>query len=218
MLKKKQNRLFVVGLLVILIGVIIGIAPIFASKIKKQNEDNKIDDFLNKKENIVTDKVEVNTEDKDFSNVDDKDNELNSNTDDEEYIMILEIPKIGFRKGLYNRDSKYNNIQYNVAILKEADMPDVKNGNLVLAGHNGNANISFFNKLDRLQNGDYIYIYYDEIKYIYEMVDIYDVPKNGQVSINRDKEKSVITLITCKKNESDKQVVYIGNLVRKENY
>ena len=219
MLKKKQNRLFVVGMLVILIGVIIGIAPIFASKIKKIDEDNKIDDFLHQKGNIVTDKVDVNTEDKDSSDVDGKDDELNSNVnDDEDYIMVLEIPKIGLRKGLYNKDSKYNNIQYNVAILKESDMPNVDSGNLVLAGHNGNANISFFNKLDMLQSGDFIYIYYDEVKYVYEVVSIYDVPKTGQVSINRDKDKSVITLITCKKNESDKQVVYVGNLVEKMNY
>lgn len=214
MQEKSENKLFVLGILVILIGIIIGIAPIFASKIKKIEEDNKIDDFLNNKNNIITEEVEINTEEK---SSEDANNSSNIN-DDENYIMVLEIPKINLKKGLYQKNSKYNDIEYNVAILKEADMPNKENGNLILAGHNGTGEIAFFNKLDRLQTGDLVYIYYDEIKYIYEINNIYDVEKTGQVTINRDKDQSVITLITCKKNVKTKQVVYIGNLVNKENY
>lgn len=214
MQEKSKNKLFVLGILVILIGIIIGIAPIFASKIKKIEEDNKIDDFLNNKNNIITEEVEINTEEK---SSEDANNSSNIN-DDENYIMVLEIPKINLKKGLYQKNSKYNDIEYNVAILKEADMPNKENGNLILAGHNGTGEIAFFNKLDRLQTGDLVYIYYDEIKYIYEINNIYDVEKTGQVTINRDKDQSVITLITCKKNVKTKQVVYIGNLVNKENY
>ncbi len=214
MQEKSKNKLFVLGILVILIGIIIGIAPIFASKIKKIEEDNKIDDFLNNKNNIITEEVEINTEEK---SSEDANNSSNIN-DDENYIMLLEIPKINLKRGLYQKNSKYNDIEYNVAILKEADMPNKENGNLILAGHNGTGEIAFFNKLDRLQTGDLVYIYYDEIKYIYEINNIYDVEKTGQVTINRDKDQSVITLITCKKNVKTKQVVYIGNLVNKENY
>ena len=35
-------------------------------------------------------------------------------------------------------------ISKNIQILKESDMPNVTNGNLLLAGHNGNSKVSFF--------------------------------------------------------------------------
>ena len=30
------------------------------------------------------------------------------------YVGVLEIPKIGLKRGFYNTDSKYNSIEYNV--------------------------------------------------------------------------------------------------------
>ena len=63
---------------------------------------------------------------------------------------------------------------------------------------------------------DEIFIIYDSMKYIYHIVNIYTVPKNGQVEIKRDSTKTVVTLITCTKNDNTTQTVYIGELIRKE--
>ena len=39
-----------------------------------------------------------------------------------------------------------------------------------------------------------------------------------EIDIKRDRSVNTITLITCKKNDLDKQVVYIGYLINKETY
>ena len=63
------------------------------------------------------------------------------------YIGQLSIPKIRFKRGFVKKESKYNNIEYNVTIANEADYPDVKNGNFILMAHSGDAPISFFEPL-----------------------------------------------------------------------
>lgn len=75
--------------------------------------------------------------------------------------MVIEIPKMNLKKGLYDINSKYNNVDYNIQIIKESDMPNKENGNLILAGHNGNSNISYFDNLNTLSNGDSVFIFYE---------------------------------------------------------
>ena len=48
------------------------------------------------------------------------------------YAGVLEIPKIGLKRGFYNTDSKYNSIEYNVSVVAGSSMPNVANGNLML--------------------------------------------------------------------------------------
>ena len=133
------------------------------------------------------------------------------------YSMVLEIPKINLKKGLYDKNSKYNSVKYNIQILKESDMPNVVNGNLILASHRGNSSVSYFNNLYKLSNGNQVYVYYNNVKYIYEITNMYEVEKTGTITIHRDRDETVIVLITCKKNEN-KQLVFIGNLIDKEDY
>ena len=135
-----------------------------------------------------------------------------------DYIAVLEIPKINLKRGLVSTDSKYNNVNYNIKIVDGSLMPYVRNGNLILAGHNGSAYISFFKNLYKLDIGDSVYVYFDSIKYEYKIADIYDVDKTGTVNISRDKNRTTITLITCKKYSKDKQTVFIGYLSNKEPY
>ena len=130
-----------------------------------------------------------------------------------QYAGVLEIPKIGLKRGFYNTDSKYNSIQYNVSMISGSTMPDVINGNLMLMAHSGDAYISFFAYLYRLNIGDYAYITYQGQKYKYSIVNIYTVPKNGKVPIYRNYNKTTLTLITCTKNDDTTQTVYIAELV-----
>ena len=58
-------------------------------------------------------------------------------------------------------------------------LPDVVNGNLILMAHSGDAYISYFAYLYRLNIGDYAYVTYNGNKYQYQIVNIYEVPKNG---------------------------------------
>mgnify|MGYP003300776346 CR=1 FL=1 len=129
------------------------------------------------------------------------------------YLGVLEIPKIGLKRGFYNIDSRYNDIQYNVAMVKGSTLPDVKNGNLILMAHSGWAAISYFEYLYNLSLGDKAYVTYKGKKYTYKLVKVYDVVKNGKVKIVRSYDKTTLTLITCTRNNDKAQTVYILELV-----
>lgn len=129
------------------------------------------------------------------------------------YLGVLEIPKVGLKRGFYNLDSKYNDIQYNVTLVEGSNMPDVVNGNLILMAHSGDAAISYFAYLYILKIGDKAYVTYNGNKYTYQIVNIYDVPKTGRVKIVRSYDKTTLTLITCTKNNDKSQTVYILELV-----
>lgn len=129
------------------------------------------------------------------------------------YLGVLEIPKIGLKRGFYSTDSKYNSIEYNVSVVPGSTMPNVINGNLMLMAHSGDAYISFFAYLYRLNIGDSAYVSYQGQKYRYQIVNIYTVPKTGKVAIYRNYNKTTLTLITCTKNDDTTQTIYIAELV-----
>ena len=132
-----------------------------------------------------------------------------------EYIGKISIPKINLVKGFVSKDSKNNNISRNVTILKEANMPDVDKGNFILVAHSGDAYISFFRNLYKLSVNDVAYIYYNDIKYTYQIKDIYNVEKNGTVSIRRNYDVNTLTLVTCTYHDDYHQTVYIAELIEK---
>lgn len=129
------------------------------------------------------------------------------------YLGVLEIPKIGLKRGFYNVGSKYNDIQYNVAMVEGSTLPDVVNGNLILMAHSGDAYISYFAYLYRLEIGDMAYVTYNGRRYEYQIVNIYEVPKNGIVRISRNYERTSLTMVTCTKDNDFTQTVYISELV-----
>ena len=119
--------------------------------------------------------------------------ENNYTIDYSSYLGILEIPKIRLKRGFYGVDSRYNNIKYNVAMVEGTDLPDVPQGNLILMAHSGDS--------------------YNGGSYHYQIVNIYEVVKNGVVSIRRDKSKNTLTLITCTKDNNETQTIYIAELI-----
>lgn len=140
-----------------------------------------------------------------------------NNNYQEQFIMAIEIPKISLKKGLYNISSQHNNVDQNIEIIKESEFNENSIRNLILAGHSGNSKTSFFNNLYKLKLKDYIYIYYNKYKYIYEVIDIYEIPKTGYF-YPQNYSENIITLITCKNNSKDLQIVYIGKLINKTLY
>ena len=131
----------------------------------------------------------------------------------DKYLGVLEIPKIGLKRGFHGTDSKYNDIQYNVTLVKGSTMPDVPNGNLILMAHSGDAYNSYFNYLYRLDIGNSAYVTYKGNKYQYKLVNVYSVPKVGSVTITRNFDRTTLTLITCTNNDPTSQTVYILELV-----
>lgn len=202
-LRKRNNIFIIIGILLI----VIGISVFIISFMKQLNDDNEvkinIDEYL---ENTTI-----------SESVTSSDDEIEVR-DEKETLMILEIPKISLKRNIYYQDSKYNSVEYNIQILKDSNMPDIENGNVIFASHNGNSKVSFFKKLYKLSLNDEIILYYDGYKYIYKLSKIYDINKDGTAEIYRNNNVNCITLITCKKNIKDKQEVYIGYFDRMEEY
>ena len=88
----------------------------------------------------------------------------------------------------------------------------MERGNLIIAGHSGNYNNSYFRNLYLLEVGDDITIHYNNKKYIYTISKIYLEDKDGNVRIIRDNSKTALTLITCTKDDNNHQTVYISYL------
>ena len=140
--------------------------------------------------------------------------ETNTKTyqDIESYIGYLEIPKIKFRRGFYNITSKLNTVEANIEIIKGSNMPDVSNGNLIIAGHSGTGWKAFFKNLYKLEIGDEAIVTYVGINYKYKITNIYKQKNTGTVSIKRNYDKTTLTLITCTKDDSSTQTIYIAEL------
>lgn len=216
--KIKKSQLLLLGSLFIFIGSI-ALSSNYLGKIKEDlYSEMKISMFdrLNNKEanqiveTPIVDNVTTNTDSN--TNIDNNAN-VEQKIDYSKYLGVLEIPRIGLKRGFYNTNSKYNNIQYNVTMVKGSKMPDVNNGNLILMAHSGDAYISFFAYLYKLQVGDIAYVTYQGKKYKYQLANIYNVDKNGSVTIVRNYNKTTLTLITCTKDDDFHQTVYILELV-----
>lgn len=131
----------------------------------------------------------------------------------EEYLGVIDIPKINLYRGFYSKDSSLNNVKFNLYVLPESTYPDVTYGNLIIAGHSGNYNNSYFANLYQLVIGDDIIVHYNNANYKYRIVNIYNEKKTGSVRIIRDKEKTTLTLITCTKDDDSHQTIYIAELM-----
>lgn len=129
-----------------------------------------------------------------------------------DYIGYLEIPKINLNKGFLNVKSEENDVEKNLYVVPGSNYPNKKNGNLIIAAHSGTGWKAFFNDLYKLEKSDVAYVRYKGMKYTYEVVNIYTHPKTGSVKIERDYEKSTLTLITCTNNDDTTQTVYILEL------
>lgn len=196
--KEKNNNwlLFVAGSFSILLGISLILFDVLSNKQIDDLEEQAITDFYIAEENKQSeDTVE----------------EVKKEIPKEikyDYIAIIKIPKINLERGLVDLKSKYNNVNYNIEILKESSKPDEENGNVILAAHSGNSRVSFFKNLNKLVLGDEVFIDYNGKTYSYKVTNIYDIEKTGKAKIVTNKNKTSLTLITCRHN-TNKQIVII---------
>ena len=201
-----KSQLIIVGSLLIIVGIGIIGGKYLYNYIQDKNEEKLIDVFFEEQEEITD-----NTDNEIPEEVKETPKPTETKID---YFAVIKIPKIGLEKGLAPKGSYYNNVNRNIFVLNESDMPDKEKGNVILAGHSGNARTSYFKNLYKLENDDVVSIFYNGYEYKYKVVNHYDVEKTGKVNIVRNAEKTTLTLITCRHN-TNKQIVYICELVEK---
>ena len=199
---KRNKSWLIIGSFLIITGIGLIGYDYYSNKVINDNEDIAIAEFY-QNEKIVEEVIEEPSEEK--PKEEKQQEQIN-------YIAVLKIPKIKLVRGLVDRNSYLNNIKYNVEILKDSSMPDIVNGNVILAAQSGNARISNFTNLDKIKLGDDISIEYKSKTYKYKVVDIYLIDKTGTAEIIRNKDKSTLTLITCKHN-TNKQIIVIAELI-----
>ena len=205
MIIKRKNKLSIIKLL----GIFLIITPIsflLNKKINYINNINQTNQEISKylQETSINNDVEEIKED--------------NHSEPLNYTSVLEIPDISLKKGLLDINDTYNDVAYNIEVLPQSKMPNIINSNLILASHNGNSNVSYFKDLSKLTKDSLINIYYQGTKYIYKLNNSYEIKKNGEANIFRDRTINTLTLITCKDNSDTEQVIYIAYLISKETY
>ena len=200
-----KKSLYFIGSLLVITSLSIIFIHQYNKTVNIQIENEAIEEFYKQETKVEFDSTRV------------ENNSTQTETKKEEsnlyeYIAILRIPKINLKRGLVDKNSKYNDIKYNIMIHKSSDSPSEEGGNLILLAHSGNSNISFFKNLYKMKLDDIIYLDYNNNTYKYKLINIYDIEKNGKAPIRKNTTKSSITLITCR-NNTNKQIVLIGELI-----
>ena len=121
-------------------------------------------------------------------------------------IGYLKIDKINLKEKLYNNNSKENNIEHNVTILKESILPDKNNSIVFIAAHSGIGDIAYFEELDELNINDEIVLNINNKTYTYIVKDYWEEKKNGYININKENKNQLI-LTTCSPNKDNYQLV-----------
>ena len=212
-MKLKNSTLLFIGMLILCSGVFLGSYEYFREKKDKVFSDMNILLYESEMPERIDDDV-TPAPTPEPSNPDiEQPQERNY-----DYIAVLEINKIGLKRGFVSIDSPYNNVDLNITIIGGSTMPDETNSSLILAAHSGYCSYCYFDYLYLLTLGDTASVYYKGVKYNYTIVDIYNVEKTGSVTVKRKRNKDTLVLITCTHNSYTEQTVYILELTNTEKY
>lgn len=197
---RKSNKLFIISVINLVIGITLFTYNSVYDYYLNMLDKNKVDNYINDS------KIKVN-----IVSIDNE-NTIN-NEEVNNYLGIISIPKINLEQGFYGIDNPMNNVDKNIELISNSNMPDVENGTLILAAHSGNDRVSYFNKLYKLNIDDEIEIIYNKSKYLYKLIDIYEVEKTGSITLHNINNITSLVLVTCSNFNDNLQVVYISRLV-----
>lgn len=197
---KKSNKLFIISIINLVIGITLFTYNSVYDYYLNMLDKNKVDNYINDS------KIKVN-----IVSIDNENTINNEGVNN--YLGVISIPKINLEQGFYDIDNPMNNVDKNIELISNSNMPDVENGTLILAAHSGNDRVSYFNKLYKLNIDDEIEIIYNKSKYLYKLIDIYEVEKTGSITLHNINNITSLVLVTCSNFNDNLQVVYISRLV-----
>lgn len=129
----------------------------------------------------------------------------------------IEIPAMDCRLPLYLGASE-ENLGHGAAVLGGTSVPiGGKNTNSVIAGHRGWRKSRFFKDIEKLSDGDAVYVTnpWETLVYRVERIEVIEPADSEKVKIQE--EKDMITLITCHPYRSGGRYRYVVYGVRDEN-
>lgn len=130
-------------------------------------------------------------------------------------IAKIIIPKIGIDGEIYNINSRENDVDKNITILKESIFPNHDNSIIFLAAHSGEGKIAYFNDLDKLKTNDIVIFQYKDKNYYYSINQIFEEDKDGDIEIIKTSNKQLV-LTTCSRKDKRKQLIVNSNFIKKE--
>ena len=150
---KLNNKQFIlIAIIIILCGIAIIGHDYFLSKKSKAYEEMSI--LLSQEpEGTETDPTDVETSvvNSPTNSSNDPSGKVKKPKVTYNYIGRLKIPAIKLNRGFVKYGTSGNNVNYNIAIMKGSDYPNVAGGNFILASHSGSGWNAYFNKLDQLK-------------------------------------------------------------------
>ncbi|MGJ7919847.1 class D sortase [Neobacillus sp. LXY-4] len=155
-----------------------------------------------------------------FTEVSTKENPQQVEQNEGDAIGILQIPKIKLMTPIVEGASP-ENIRYAVGHLPSSSSINElakKDKNFAIAGHRSYTYGEFFNRLNELNLGNKVIISTQNKVFTYKVFDKKIVAPSDIEVLNPIKGKSMITLITCHPEHSDKQrlIVFCELLSEKE--
>ncbi len=122
-------------------------------------------------------------------------------------IAVLNIPKINISLNIYSFNSKLNNVDKGIEIMKGSTLPEEKGSSTVLVAHSGYKN-KYFDNLDMLVIGDNASLTYQNNIYNYKVINKKKKLKREYLSIIKT-NKNRLTLVTCDKEEPHKNLIVV---------
>ena len=198
-----------IGIILLVIGVFLLLSYFLYYGYKNKEEKENIELYIEstsvveveKQEELIVEEVKEEKQDSTFW---------------VDYKAVLEIPKINLKKGMVESTKNFSSINYAISIDKSSNYPN-EEGNFILYAHSGNSKIAYFRNLNKLNINDEVFVYYEGIKYSYQIINKYEIEKTGKMEVIRDSKRKLITMVTCISN-TNKQVVLIGEQINSEVY
>lgn len=119
--------------------------------------------------------------------------------------MVLKVPRLNYEGAVLNGTSN-SVLKKGVGLYYYSAMPSYGNPNVAIAGHRGVYGAEFY-MLDKMQQGDIAYLYYDNHEFTYQYVSTQVITLDNWQPIYCTDE-STLTLTTCTfENTTDRVVV-----------
>ena len=212
--KRSKNILMILAILLILIGIGLICFPIISNFFFEKNVEKDKEDFIKKiseeKEESLLDKLYKDLQERnewlyksEQANLVDPFSYEQPTIDLSEYgiqdntIGYIKIPKMGIELPII-LGANSTNMRKGAVHLTETSYPiGGNNTNSVIAAHRGYGGAQLFRHIDKLENGDKIYIQNFREELLYVVYEIKLVTPDAIDELAIQPAKDIVTLITC---------------------
>lgn len=119
------------------------------------------------------------------------------------YKKMISIPKINLKLYVTKAKNDFSNLSNNLVYYKHFNLDN----KIIIFGHSGLGKGTYFNRLDELEKGDLLELYYENKIYFYDINNVYIVDKKRVDILNDEANSKKILLVTCDKINKDNRLV-----------